>query len=90
MLEIRGLAEYKAFSGGSGRSRKGEENQGAGFSEMLHVGGERKAAASVPDALKESDRGGSHVLKTDLVGYDVFGKRFFPGMEAGRNLDVEL
>ena len=90
MLEIRSIAEYETFSQGSGRSRKGGENQGAEFNELLYVGEGRKTADSVSKTRTESDDGISPVSGMEFVAYDDSGKRSLSGVHVGRNLDVEL
>jgi hypothetical protein len=90
MLEIRGIAEYKTFSQGSGKSLKGGENQGAEFRELLYGGEGRKTARSGSDERGNTERGASSLFGMAFAVYDGSGKRSLSGIHIGRNLDVEL
>ena len=90
MIEIRGIAEYEAYSVGGGRSKRGGENQGAEFNELLQVGGERGNAGQASEVRKEAVIGGFGISGMEYAVYDHSGNRFLSGVHVGRNLDVEL
>jgi hypothetical protein len=89
MLEVRGIAEYETYSLDSGRSRRGGEEKGAEFSELLHVGGNGEDAGSVPNIQKGAVIGGLGKSGMEYSMYDHSGIRTPAGLHVGRNLNVQ-
>ena len=90
MVEIRGIGEYKTFSGGSERSRRGQANDGAEFSKLVHAGGDSPTDARPTAPRGEDDGGRPRPGGLESAVYDGSGKLFPAGVQAGRLIDVNF
>ena len=90
MVEVRGIGEYRMYSGGSDRSKKGGANQGAEFSELVNTGDDRRAEAQTDLPSGENGRGSSIETESVSAVYDGTGRPLRTGLFAGRLLDVHV
>ncbi len=90
MVEIRGIGEYRTYSGGSDRSKKGGANQGAEFSELVNTGEDRRTEAQTASPNGESGRGYAIETESASAVYDGTGRPLRTGLFAGRLLDVHV
>ncbi len=90
MVEIRGINEYRTYSGGSDRSKKGGAKEGAEFSELVNAGNDRRTGIKVEAAEEEADRGTVVDAGTVSAVYDGMGRPIRTGMFAGRLFDVHV
>ena len=90
MVEIRGISEYRTYSGGSDRSKKGGAKEGAEFSELVNAGDTRRTGVEAEPPKEEEGRGSAIAAGEVSAVYDGAGRPLRTGLFAGRLLDVHV